>query len=480
MASQTKKITADTAAIFFGKVVGLFFGMWRLNYLSTYLGLANFGMLNFALYFCSLFQVLFDFGMSQLLTREISRDLTKSAELVGRIIILKILVVLAAGAIVGLIGIVLNFDNQTNWAILLTTAVFAINGLSMIFLGAFQAHRKMKLVSFSNIFNDLVLSLFVILIIKSSPLVMTVLVLSVGVAAANLAILYVIYRKSVGAVRFRVDGKLWKDFMRESLPIAMNSMGVSAYMYVGPSILKYARGNVEVAIFTAGYKLVSVIMLIPMAYAQVIYPVFSEFYSAAKEKLSKALNDSLRIMSIISFPVAAGAILLAPEYFGLVYPAEFNPGIWVFQLSVISIIPAFMNWVTATFLMAVNRQTVLMSASLLLGAAATLISLLLVPAHGYRILPVMMIAIEFLVFASHRIYLQKISHGDLKTSAILKPFAASLLMGGILMLLPGVNFVVLAFIGAAAYLLILWMIGGLGEQERQIIIRILNRARIVR
>ena len=62
MPSQTKKITLDTASLFFGKILGMLIGMVRLNYQARYLGVANFGILNFALYFCSLFQILFDLG----------------------------------------------------------------------------------------------------------------------------------------------------------------------------------------------------------------------------------------------------------------------------------------------------------------------------------------------------------------------------------------------------------------------------------
>ncbi|MBA4312070.1 MAG: hypothetical protein C0417_05530 [Chlorobiaceae bacterium] len=473
MPTQTKKITLDTAAIFFGKVVGLIFGMARLSYLATYLGLANFGILNFALYFCSLFQVLFDFGMSQLLTRDIARDVSKSAELVGRIIILKIIIVIIAGAIVGLIGIVLHFDNQTNWAILLTTVVFAINGISMIFLSAFQAHRKMALVSVSNILNDLLLSIFVILLIKSSPFVITVLILSILVSVANMLFLYVMYIKTIGIPRLCFDRKLWTNFMKDSTPIAMNSLGVSLYMFIGPTVLKYTRGDVEVGIYTAGYKLVSILMLIPMAYSQVVYPIFSEFYSATAEKLSKALNDSLRIMLIIAFPVAVGIILLAPQLFAIIFPSEFNPGIIILQLGIISIIVAYLNWVTATFLMAINRQSLLMFLSILIGAATAALSVIIVPKHGYIVLPLMMIGIEFLIFIVHRLYLQKISYGNLSIISVVKPFISALVMGILLVLLSGLNFFLIVFMGAVVYLIVLYLIGGFGEQEKELLNRLI-------
>ena len=63
MASQTRKITLDTAALVFGRAVGFVLGLIRLNYLARLLGVANFGVLNFATYFTSLFASLFDLGL---------------------------------------------------------------------------------------------------------------------------------------------------------------------------------------------------------------------------------------------------------------------------------------------------------------------------------------------------------------------------------------------------------------------------------
>ncbi|MEK9135542.1 MAG: oligosaccharide flippase family protein, partial [Bacteroidota bacterium] len=137
MASQTKKITLDTAALFFGRAVGLLLGIVRLNYLATYLGVANFGILNFATYFTALFQSLFDLGMAQLITREIARDPSRSGELLGRAVVLKMMIVVAASLLVGSVTIVSGFDAVTNWAVLLTTVALAINGISMVFLSAF-------------------------------------------------------------------------------------------------------------------------------------------------------------------------------------------------------------------------------------------------------------------------------------------------------------------------------------------------------
>lgn len=474
MSTQTKKITLDSAAIFFGKVIGLLFGILRLNYIASYLGVANFGILYFALNFCSLFQVLFDFGMSQLLTRNLARDLSKSRELVGKVLTLKILVVFIASVIVGVVGRILNFDRITNWAILLTTVVFAINGLSIVLLSAFQAHRKMTLVALSNILNDLLLSVFVILIIQHSPYLITVLLLGIIVAFTNFLILYFVYKRTVGSPRFSIDRILWKEFLVESAPIAINSVGISLYTFIGPTVLKYTRGNVEVGIYNAGYKLISILTLIPMTFSQVVYPVFSDFFSNAKEKLSKSLSDSLRIMMIISFPIVVGTILLAPKVFNLIYTNEFVAGVIVLQIAIIGNLWAYMNWITATFLLAINKQNFMMITSMSLGLLISFASLYFVPRVGFVSLPIMLMAVEFIIFTLHRWYLVKIGYGTFSLFFLVKPVVASLIMGCVIGLIIEMNFFILVVIGILVYFLLLFSMKGFGDQEMEILKKVVS------
>ena len=169
MASQTRKITLDTAALVFGRAVGFVLGLIRLNYLARLLGVANFGVLNFATYFTSLFASLFDLGLSQLLTREIARDLSRSRELLGRVLTLKLGIAMFASALVTVAARASGLEGETLTAVLLTTVALAMNQIGLAFLSALQAHRKMAIVSAANIINDAVLSAAIILLLPEFP-----------------------------------------------------------------------------------------------------------------------------------------------------------------------------------------------------------------------------------------------------------------------------------------------------------------------
>jgi O-antigen/teichoic acid export membrane protein len=469
MASQTRKITLDTAALFTGRAIGLGLGILRLNYLARYLGLAQFGILNFAAYFTALFQSLFDLGLSQLLTREIAQDPTQSRLLLGRVISLKLIIALVSASLIGIASAFSRFDHTTNIAILLTTVVLAINNISMAFLSAFQAHRKMTVVSVMNIVNDGVLSLATIALIPSFPSVVMAVTLMCVVSMLNLTILLTVYRRVVGWPLFRVEIAGWRALLREGLPMAVSSLGISAYTFVGPTILKFTRGEIEVGLFSAGYKLISILTLIPTAFSQIVFPIFSEFYAHAKDKLSKALADSLRVLSIITVPLALGTVLLGPKIFAFLYPEQFAPGIIVLQIMIAGNIFGYMDWILYTFLLAVNEQNFSMVTSISVGIAATIIALVAVPLFGYIALPYISAASELSLFVAQVVRVKKLGYYSFALWQLHRPLAAAVVMGGALIMGTILPLVILVPLGVLVYGLVLFLLRGFGEQEMAIL-----------
>lgn len=475
MATQTKKITVDTAALFVGRASGLLLGIIRLNYLARYLGVANFGILNFAVYFTSLFQTLFDLGLSQLLTREISKDHSQTERLLGAAVLLKLLVVVCACILVGVASVISRFDSTTNWAILFTTIALATNGISLLFLSAFQAHRKMILVSGVSIVNDILLSGAIIMLVPVNPGLTTVLILTVCAAAANCTFLIFAYTRVIGKLRLHIDTGLWTLLLREGMPIALSSLGISTYTFIGPTILKYARGETEVGIYSAGYKLISILTLIPMVFAQVLYPIFSDFAAKAQHKLQKAFKDSLRVMFLISVPVAVGTILLAGDIIGALYPITFADASLVLQVVIVGNALGYLASVTYTFLLALGYQKFCMQNSLVVGAVVLAANLIFVPQHGYPAVAIIMMFSDIILFCSLIVYAFRQGYplGNLRTGG--KILFAAAVMGGAIFLAGGWPLIPKILFGGVVYASSIYGLRALGDQERELLRKLFQR-----
>jgi O-antigen/teichoic acid export membrane protein len=472
MGSQTRKITLDTAALVFGRAVGFVLGLVRLNYLARFLGLANFGVLNFATYFTSVFASLFDLGLSQLLTREIARNLSRSRELLGRVLVLKLGIAALASLFVMAVALLSGLRGEDLTAVLLTTVALAVNQVGLAFLSALQAHRKMALVSAASIINDAILSAAIILVLPGSPHVATALSITAMIAVLNLALLFLAYRKFVGTPILRTDRAATRMLLREGAPLAVSALGIALYTYAGPAILNYARGASELGLFSAGYKLIMILTIIPTAFTQVVYPVFSEFFARAREKLEKALADSLRVISLVSMPLAAGALVIGGDIFRLIYTdtsGAYLPGLAVFQLILLSSVFGYMDWILYSFLISVDRQRFVMWLSLLAGIATMAAGIIAIPLYGFMAIPFMVMGVEFLLFLLQILYVRRLGYRRLFLRQLAKPALAAAVMALGLALLSPPNLLVSVPLGAAGYGVLLLLLGALGDQERQIL-----------
>jgi O-antigen/teichoic acid export membrane protein len=481
MATQTKKITVDTIALFVGRVAGLLLSVARLNYLATYLGVANFGVLNFSVYFTSLFQFLFDLGLAQLLTRELARNPGRSNSLLGTALLLKLAVALVAGSLVAVAILVSQallpgqFDAATNWAVGFTTVALAINGMSMLFLSAFQAHRKMILVSAASIVNDVILSAAIIVLLPQFPLLTTVLVLTIVAACVNLSFLVITYRRVIGRPSLHIDREAWRLLVREGTPIAFGSLGISVYTYMGPTVLQYTRGKVEVGIYGAGYKIISILTLLPTVLTQVLFPIFSDFAEHARHKLDKALNDSLRVTFLVSLPLAVGTIMVASKMIGFIYPPEYHDTTIVLQLVIAGNALGYLGWILYTFLIATGRQKYCMWNSLVVGIAVLSSNLFLVPRYGFRVVAVIQMLTDIVLFTSMAVYVVGQGYPLRETRTAWKIVLASLTMGVGLSLIPTVPLLPSIAAGIVVYAIMILLLRGFGDQEREVMRKLLQR-----
>ncbi len=474
MSTQTTKITLDAAALFAGKAVGLLLGVVRLSYFASYLGVEQFGLLNFAAYFVLLFQSLFDLGIAQLLTREIARETPRSRSLLGQALLLKAAIGILSAFIVFIAVAASRFDAATNEALALTTIAQIVNSLSLTFLSAFQAHRKMALVSTTTVVSDVLLSGLVIVILPQFPSVRTTLLLTNLVAIFNFAMLWLVYRRIVGAPHLGVDWLIWRRLLREGLPMAVSAFGISIYMYIGPTALPYLRPKEEIGLFSAGYKLISILTLIPAAVSQVVYPIFSQFAAQAPEKLQKSLRDALRVMLEISVPLAVGTIVLAPRIMELIFPPAYAAGAIVLQLIIAGNAVGYLAWILTTFLLSIGRQSYCMLNSLSVAVLVAAASFVLIPPYGFVAVAAIIALTEVVLFISMATYAWRRGYRSISLASSLKILLASALMGLVLRVFSFLPLLILVVCGILVYGVLILLFRVIGDQEREMLSKILG------
>jgi len=123
------------------------------------LGAANYGVFSFAIVFTSLFGILTNLGMNELMMREVARDKSKASKYSGNTVVMRlILSVIVIALIITTINL-MNYPRETVLVVSIFGFYTILTSLAAIFRVTFRAFERMeyealvsviaKLISFS-------------------------------------------------------------------------------------------------------------------------------------------------------------------------------------------------------------------------------------------------------------------------------------------------------------------------------------------
>jgi O-antigen/teichoic acid export membrane protein len=471
--SEAKKITFDTAALFTAKVISLLLGLVRLKYIAVYLGVETFGVYTFATYFTAMFGLLFDLGLVQIITRDIAADRTKTEEYVLNGLLLKGALFIATSFVIALTTMLSRFDDLTNWAIAFSIFITGVNSSTLVFTGAFQAHRKMRLVSVVTIATDLLTSVVVIGMLISGYGLFGLLVGNVFACVLIFAASFIIYRHLSGLIRAKLNVRLWGYLLNEGYPAALGALGYVLYMYLTSTLLKYLKGDEAVGFYNAAFKIITILTVVPVSFTQVIYPFFSELHNKETEKLRSVLEISVRYMLIVSIPMALGTILVAGKLIPVFFTRAFMPAVLPLQILIVSSMFSFPNLVLYTFFPAINRQRFTMLATIPTGIFVAVFSFFLIPKYGIIVPSLSLVFAEVIVFTAACLYAHHLGMGLNLFRMFWKPILSCLPMATILYILS--PFSVFLQVGAAivTYAIAFYIFKGVSKEDRIILEKVL-------
>lgn len=473
MPSQAKKISVDTAAIFVAKIASLLLGLVRLKYIAIYLGVETFGIYTFAVYFVAMFSIFFDIGLGQILTRDISADKSRTSRYVSSALYLKVILFVATAGIIAVTAFMSHFDSITNWAVAFSIFITGTTSLSTVFTGAFQAHRKMKLLSIIAVVTDFATSVAVIaLLVLGYGLFGLMTGSAVVTLVMFLATLY-LTRKSINAVIGAPSIGLWKYLFKEGYPVAIGALGITLYMYVTSALLKYIAGNVAAGYYNAAFKIITILNVVPVSFDLVIYPFFAELFVSEREKLRAVLNSSVRYMLIISIPMAVGTIFIADKLIATLYTKEFLPSVPALQLLILSSMISYANYVLYTFLPAINEQRFGMYITIPTGIGVAVVNYLLIGQFGLLVPASSLVAVEIVLFVAAYFYVGKLGYALSLSKLFVKPLLACLPMAGLLVVTRRTSVFFQIPAAALVYALSFYFMKGILKEDKEILEKIL-------
>ena len=392
------------------------------------LGPVGTGQFAFVIALYGIFELISRFGLDTLLTREVAKDKRAAHRYLTNVCVLRTGIwFLTALAMFSVTWLFWQADRITAVEVQ-TIAIFA---LVMLFAGysdalsaAFHAYEKMEYPASLTTFSALLkagLGAWALLSGWGLPGLAWVAALTVIV---QVVWFYAALRRSLFRWRWEWDAALQRWMLANSLPFLLNSLLANILLNIDIWLLRLLSGEVASGLYSVALKYRFGITLIPSVFNFAIFPLFSRYAQRTGDGLLGAYRLSVRLLTLVSVPLAFAFTWWARPLVLFVGGADFvgvAQEVTLFQraftyvggsdlalrLVIWTILLNFVNAVTQYVLIALNQQRYLTQAF----AGVVLFNVagnaLLIPVLGYAGAALVTNLSELFLFVSFQVGIRR-------------------------------------------------------------------------
>lgn len=466
-----QRIVKNVGVLFISQMLSYVLGFFTLVYTARYLGVEGFGILSFAFAFTGIFAVIMDLGLSTLTIREVSRDKSITKNYVANITTIKILLSLFTFGLIFMIIHLFGYNPETMEVVYFIAIYTIFNAFSQIFYSIFQANEKMEYQSLGAILSSVLLLAGILLAIhlKFNIIQFSFIYTIVGASIFVYAISIFSIKFSFPKIKF--DIRKWKDLTLEAWPFAITGISITLYLWIDTIILSLIKGPDAVGLYNASYRLIIVLLFIPVVFNNAVFPLMSKYYISSKESLKFTFEKLFKIMILIAVPIGVGSVVIANKVIIFVYGDQFVGAVIALQILIWSCVLIFARSPFERLLESSNRQLLITKIFIIGLVFNVILNLIFIPMYSYVGAGIITVLTDALVL-SLLIYITrdfKILVSKKIRINILKIVLASLIMGVILKYLSNLNIFVLILTGTIIYFISVLLLKILDNEEILII-----------
>ncbi|RLI74306.1 flippase, partial [Archaeoglobales archaeon] len=166
-------------------------------------------------------------------------------------------------------------------------------------------------------------------------------------------------------------------------------------------------GNEAVGFYSAAYRLIASLNIIPLAFIASIFPVTSQLYVSSNETLKFAFERSFKYMLILGIFTGVLITLLSERIIIFIYGKGYTPSITILQILIWAEAIFFINSTIRNLLESINKQVIITYLMVLGVTSNVVMNWLLIPMYSYIGASFATVATRLFVFLLHFAWVMK-------------------------------------------------------------------------
>lgn len=341
-----------TLALILQKVISLAY----FTILARNLVPEDLGKYYLAISITSIFAIIIDLGMTNVLVREVAKKNYKPEKLLSNVLAMKIpLAFMAIGSVVALAHF-MGYPELTKTLIYISSISMLLDSFTLSFYSVIRGFHNLKFESIGSvIFQLIVLCVGATFLYNGRDLKSLMFVMALA-SGFNF-----LYSLSLTKLKWKlklfsgIDTALIKTVIGITLPFAAFAILQRLYMYFDSVLLSSLAGDRAVGIYQISFKIIFALQFLPMAFVASLYPAFASYWKDNREQLAVTFERAMNYLIIISFPISVGVITLADKII-MIFKPEYADAVLPLQIIIAALPFIFLNFPVGSLLNACDRQ----------------------------------------------------------------------------------------------------------------------------
>jgi PST family polysaccharide transporter len=303
-----RRILGNMGWLMVDRIVRMAMGLIVTVWVARYLGPVQFGSLNFAFAFISLFGTLATLGLDGIVVREVVHNAADTDKILGTTLALRLgSGLLAIGASIATLGLIQLNDPQTLLLVSILSLTLFFQAFDTIDL-FFQSQVRSKITVWAKNSAFLVFAAVRVALIYTKAPVWKFATAMTGEVALGAAGLMLGYRLTGGKMfSWHSSKKRAARLLQQGWPVILSGMAIVVYLRLDMVMLKKMQGDFAVGLYSAATRVSEVWYFIPMAIVSSVSPAIMRvkddpelFYSRLRRLFSLMTLSASVIGSIVA------------------------------------------------------------------------------------------------------------------------------------------------------------------------------------
>ncbi len=320
-----KKVAKNVYWAFLGKIVNMAAALFVGIIVARYLGPSQYGLMNYVISYVAIFEVISEFGLSNIEIRELSHHPDKKERILGSAFAIRLVFTISAYILLALS--LLAFTQEP-----FTVKMILVYGLYM-FTKCFTIIR--------NYFTSIILNEYVVkaeitrtllgaaikivLLLLHAPL--SAFIIATAFDGVIVASGYVYcYNKKVGLLRNWTYNKDEAKYLgKEGFPLLLSSAAIIVYNKIDQVMIGNMLNHAEVGYYATAEKFLSLILFLPTVLVQTVAPLLVKKYNEDPEGYLKMRQQFVNVVTwsaaLIALVICLSSYVLIRFTYGVDYLA---------------------------------------------------------------------------------------------------------------------------------------------------------------